>query len=74
MKTVYFLVVALESGCLAAILPLCSGVADTVALLVVRLLSMLLEDPATHPAIVEGKGEPLQNILRLANDENPQVC
>ncbi|WAQ96335.1 ZFY21-like protein [Mya arenaria] len=71
-KSQAFLNTVLDSGGLSAILPLCRCPDGTVALMAVSLLSVLLENPATHAALVDGRGEALRNLLSLVNVDNAQ--
>ncbi|XP_052768361.1 uncharacterized protein LOC128208792 isoform X2 [Mya arenaria] len=72
-KSQAFLNTVLDSGGLSAILPLCRCPDGTVALMAVSLLSVLLENPATHAALVDGRGEALRNLLSLVNVDNAQM-
>lgn len=72
-KSKTFLSKVLETGGLHVMLRLCCNTSDTVALMSVSALSMLLEDPSTHAAIIDGDKAALQRILKLAALESPQM-
>ncbi|XP_060584910.1 uncharacterized protein LOC132740860 isoform X2 [Ruditapes philippinarum] len=72
-KSKRFLPKVLEAGYLQVVLRLCCNTSDTVAVLSVSTLSLLVEDPSTHTAIIDGDKAALQRILKLAAAENPQM-
>lgn len=75
MLVIYLLTLCavLEAGGLGGLLKLCTNPSDTVALMTVSALSLLLEDPSTHCAVIDGNKSALQRLVKLAASENLQV-
>ncbi|XP_053393057.1 uncharacterized protein LOC123562323 [Mercenaria mercenaria] len=72
-KSKTYLSKVLETGGLQVVLRLCCNTSDTVVLMSVSTLSMLVENPSTHTAIIDGDKAALQRMLKLAAAESPQM-